>query len=112
VRELVRRARRAGYVAKPGDREKRIAAIAVPILHGERVFACLNTVMLRKAMSIPEAVRRYLGPLRETAASIAQQLESGSLWPAQQGAVRTDSAGTPPSEDRRPRSRIPAYVER
>ncbi len=115
LRELFRRVRRAGYVAKPGDREKRIAAIAVPIMRGERVFASINTVFFRRAMAIPMAVRRYLDPLSETATAIAARLESESLWPAAPAARAAGQAGracTPPSDDRHPRSRIPAYVER
>lgn len=113
LRELLRRARRGGYVAKPGDRETRIGAVAVPVMRGERVFACLNTVFFRRAMSIPTAVRRCLEPLRETAAAISARLEQENLWPQPAEAAHGGTApGTPPSEDRRPRSRIPAYVER
>ena len=111
LRELLRRARRAGYVAKPGDREKRIAAMAVPIMRGERVFACINVVFFRKAMAIPLAVQKYLGPLRETAAAMESRLTGERLWPGQAPA-QPGEARTPPSDDRRPRSRIPAYVER
>lgn len=114
LRELVRRARRSGYVAKPGDREKRIAAMAVPIMRGERVFAALNAVFFRRAMAIPMAVKKYLDPLRETASAIAQRLETESLWPGDTPAEKTipGEARNPPSDDRRPRSRIPAYVDR
>lgn len=109
VRELVRRVRRAGYVAKPGDREHRIAAIAVPIMRGERVFACINTVFFRRAMTIPTAIRKYLGPLRETAEHIAAQVGSASVSPT---SLPRDVPRNPASDVRRPRSRIPAYVER
>jgi IclR family transcriptional regulator, mhp operon transcriptional activator len=111
VRDVVRRARRSGYVAKPGDREKRIAAMALPILRGERVFACINVVFFRKALSIPQALQKCLEPLRETVAEMASGLEAGTLWPRTVAALPGE-ARTPPSDDQRPRSRIPAYVER
>lgn len=114
VRDLVRRTRRAGYVAKPGDRENRIAAMAVPIMRGERVFASINVVFFRRALAIPLAVKKYLDPLRATAAAIAARLESASLWPtpALADKILQGEARNPPSDDRRPRSRIPAYVDR
>ncbi len=71
LRDLIRRTRRNGYAGKTGDREKRIAAIAVPIMRGERVFACLNVVFYRSAISLPDAIQKYVRPLRETAALIA-----------------------------------------
>jgi IclR family mhp operon transcriptional activator len=111
LREVLRRARRNGYVAKPGDREKRIAAMAVPIMRGEQVFACINMVFFRKAMSIPAAVQKHLEPLRDTAAAIASRLRAERLWPVE-AAAQPGEPRTPPSDDQRPRSRIPAYVER
>jgi len=49
--------------------------------------------------------------LRETAATIASRLEAERLWP-EAAAAQPGEARTPPSDDQRPRSRIPAYVER
>lgn len=74
VRDLVRRTRRNGYAAKPSGLHKRVSAIALPILRGKRVFATLNMVFFRSAMSIPEAVEKHLPELRKTAALIAQGL--------------------------------------
>jgi IclR family mhp operon transcriptional activator len=74
VRDLVRRARRNGYVARPGFREKRIAAIGVPVLRDGRLFAALNMLFFRSAMSVPAAVERHLAHLRGTADEIAARL--------------------------------------
>ena len=74
VRDLVRRARRNGYVARPGFREKRIAALGVPVMRDGRLFAALNMLFFRSAMSIPKATERYLGLLQETAGEIAARL--------------------------------------
>ena len=110
-RRVLRRARRGGYVAKLGDREKRIVAVAVPILRGERVFACINTVFFRRAMSIPVAVRRCLEPLRETAAAISARLEEESLWPGHGAAVH--HGGEPERPARlRARTGVPAPASR
>ena len=76
LRELVRRTRRNGYAGKIGDREKRVAAIAVPVMRGERVFACINTVFYRSAIALPEAAAKYVEPLREAAAQIESRVES------------------------------------
>jgi IclR family transcriptional regulator, mhp operon transcriptional activator len=74
VRDFVRRARRNGYVARPGLREKRIGAIGVPIMRDARLFAALNMLFFRSAMSVPAAVERHLEYLRGTAHEIASRL--------------------------------------
>ena len=112
VRDVVRRARRTGYVAKPGDREKRIGALAVPIMRGERIFACINIVFFRRALPIPMAVRKYLEPLRETAQAIARELETAHLPALASKHARRDTPDIPRSNDLQPRSRVPNYVER
>ena len=81
LREQQRRAKQNGYLVNAGDNDKKVAAIAVPIVREKRVFACINVVFFRSAMSVPEAVRRYLQPLRDAAAAIADRMELGSLWP-------------------------------
>jgi IclR family mhp operon transcriptional activator len=79
VRELVRKVRRSGHAVKPGDKEKRVAAIAVPIMRGQRVFASLNAVFFRSAMSLPEAVRKYHEPLRIAAEAMAARLGTDEI---------------------------------
>lgn len=80
VRDLVRKARQDGYVVSHSEKDRKIAAIAVPIVRGGRVFAAINIVFFHSAMSVSAAVERYLGPLRDTAAEIADRLEIEYLW--------------------------------
>ncbi|CAJ0557547.1 IclR family mhp operon transcriptional activator [Pseudomonas sp. BIGb0450] len=53
--------------------ERKIAAIAVPVVHEERVMACLNLVYIAKAMPIEEAARRYLPAMRH----VVQLIQAG-----------------------------------
>jgi IclR family mhp operon transcriptional activator len=55
--------------------ERKIAAIAIPVLHEERVMGCLNLVYISKAMSIEEAARRYLPALQGVVKKIQAQLQ-------------------------------------
>jgi IclR family mhp operon transcriptional activator len=95
VRDLVRRARRNGYVAQPGFREKRIAAIGVPVMRGARLFAALNMLFFRSAMSIPAAVERHLEHLRGTAHEIASRLRPEDSPSAMIAAVPADPKKIP-----------------
>ncbi|NBA96074.1 DNA-binding transcriptional regulator [Pseudomonas sp. R5(2019)] len=53
-------------------KERKIAAIATPILQGQRVMGCLNLVYIAKAMPIEEAARRYLGAMRRVVTKIEE----------------------------------------
>ena len=46
-------------------------AIAVPILDKERLYGCINLVMLRNAVSIAAVKKSLLKPLEETASRLA-----------------------------------------
>lgn len=54
--------------------ERKIAAIAIPVMHEERVMGCLNLVYIAKAMSIEEAARRYLAVMQGVVKQIQDQL--------------------------------------
>ena len=95
LRELVRRTRRNGYAGKTGDREKRVAAIAVPVMRGERVFACINAVFYRSAIGLPEAAAKYVEPLREAASQIESRV--GSELPASTPVASPALTAIPPS---------------
>ena len=95
VRELVRRARRNGYVAKPGFREKRIAALGVPVMRDGRLFAALNMLFFRTAMSIQTATERHLDHLRGTAQEIASRLRPQDSPSLSIAAVPTDPKRIP-----------------
>ena len=51
-----------------------VAAIAVPVVHDSRVFGVVNMVYQAGAVTMPQAVERYLGPLQATAARIERFL--------------------------------------
>lgn len=97
LRELIRRTRRNGYAAKHGDQEKRVSAIAVPILRGERVFASLTMVYFRSAMTLPAAVQKYVEPLREAAAAMAARLGTDSAPVGALPAVARNTSAMPES---------------
>lgn len=75
LRRLVAQVRRDGYAASLGEVESKMNTIAVPVLLGSRVFACINIVMFKSAMPLSEAVERYLPDLRRA----AQKVEEGLL---------------------------------
>ncbi|MBH8611607.1 transcriptional regulator, partial [Pseudomonas mohnii] len=54
--------------------ERKIAAIAIPVEHEERVMGCLNLVYIAKAMSVEEAARRYLPAMQGVVQKIRAQL--------------------------------------
>ena len=95
VRELVRRTRRNGHAGKTGDKEKRVAAIAVPVMRGERVFACINVVFYRSAIALPEAATKYVARLKEAAARIASRV--GDEHPPRAAGASAELTAIPPS---------------
>lgn len=76
VDELLLKVRALGFGFNHGHwrDELKIAAIALPVMHGEHVQACLNLVYVAKAMSIDDAARRYLPHLREAVSVIERSL--------------------------------------
>src|SRR5262249_54829640 len=60
--------------------QSKVWALGVPIRNERRVFASMNVMLLRNAVSIEDGVRDYLGPLQHAAARIAALLaaETGS----------------------------------
>lgn len=85
-REAVARAlekvRLQGYAVNVGEwlDEQNVAAIAAPIFHRDKVAACLNIIMLKKAMTIEKAIELYLPALKGAIAKIESFLagQSGS----------------------------------
>ena len=72
------RTRHRGYGENYGcwNTEERIASIAVPIRGQQQLLGCLNVVYVAKAMSIEQAVARYLPALQRTALRIEQEASS------------------------------------
>lgn len=76
VRSLVRRVREDGFGTNYGDwtAQAKIGAVAVAVMDDDRVYASLNVVFLSRAVSLADAVRRYVPPLQEAAAEIVAAL--------------------------------------
>lgn len=72
---ILQRIRQRGYGENymGWQQEQKIASIAVPIHHQQRVIASLNLVYIAKAMSIEQAAERHLAALQET----ARRIEAG-----------------------------------
>lgn len=63
---------RTGYSANPG----KTSSVAVPLLQGDTLLGALNMVFFANALSIPDAISRFLEPLKETAANISRDMEA------------------------------------
>jgi len=76
VDQMLEKVRQQGYAINDGEwqQQLKISALSLPIRRQESILACLNIVFLRKAMSIPEAIERYLPPLREAVGKIEAML--------------------------------------
>lgn len=98
VRDLVRRTRRNGYAAKLGFREKRIAAIGVPVMRDGRLFAALNMLFFRRAMSMQTAIERHLDHLGGTAREIASRLRPEDSPSSSMAAAPADPKKIPEPE--------------
>ncbi|GAA0791870.1 DNA-binding transcriptional regulator [Marinobacterium sediminicola] len=76
VDKLIRKTRQDGYGSNYRDwgEEGRIAAIALPIRHEDRVLGCLNLVYIADAMTIEEAAKRYLKSMQSIVNRIERSL--------------------------------------
>ena len=54
--------------------ENRISSIGVPIRDGATIFACINVLYLRSALSAEDAAAALVAPLQEIAAALAADL--------------------------------------
>jgi len=82
----LRSVRRKGYALTPPDRS-RYLGLAVPVMYDAAVPACLSLRFLRRALSVDEAVARYLGDLQRLAREIG-----GAAGPS----ATASSAARPP----------------
>lgn len=76
VARLLATVRARGYAWPTPLRGDPTLGIAVPIMQGANVAACMVMRYFGSAMSEKEAARRYLAPMREAAAAIAAELDS------------------------------------
>jgi IclR family transcriptional regulator, mhp operon transcriptional activator len=61
---------RTHYSANPG----KTSSIAVPLFEGETLLGALAMVFFANAVSVPDAIKRFLGPLRDTAQQIGREM--------------------------------------
>lgn len=79
LRQILTETRERGY-ALSDDKytgqvfEGKVWAIAVPIKNEQRIFASINLIMLRSAVTREEGIRKFLAPLQRVAAQIADAL--------------------------------------
>ena len=70
-----RQARRRGYAVRDGGGPwPHTGSVAVPIMSGGRVLACVNAIWMARAVTVEEGLRQCLEPLRQTAATIERRL--------------------------------------
>jgi IclR family mhp operon transcriptional activator len=72
---LLRKTRHRGYGENfmTWNKEEKIASIAVPVRGQQQLLGCLNLVYVAKAMTIEQAVARYLPALQRTARRIERE---------------------------------------
>ncbi len=58
-----------------GEFRAQTSSIAVPVMVGGRVEACVSIILIRTALSPAEAVDRFAGPLKQMAGEIAAAME-------------------------------------
>lgn len=83
--------RHQGYAITPPNRS-RYLGLAVPVMHDDDVLACLSLRFLHRALSLPEAVDRYLRDLQHTARGIGQAIDA-PLPLTRTAAVQDGAAG-------------------
>ncbi|MCI1025558.1 helix-turn-helix domain-containing protein [Pseudomonas putida] len=76
---LLERTRKDGFAVMNDDYSEQVFAgnvwaMGVPVVHKGELFAALNVMMLKKALTLSEARKQILAPLRQVADDIATQL--------------------------------------
>jgi IclR family mhp operon transcriptional activator len=70
VERMLKTTRARGYGSRQRELIAKTSSIAVPIMDGRRVLACVNIVWIDSALKFETAVKRYLPMLQKTAAKI------------------------------------------
>ncbi len=84
-----------GWVSDEED--DRLAAIAVPVMSGTAVLACINIVWPRRFDTEAETARRYLALLQRTAVDIAAAAADGPPVPVKRRRAPRPAPGASPS---------------
>lgn len=80
---LLAQVREDGYAVMSDDYSNQVFsnnvwAIGVPVMHEQTLFASMNIIMLKSAVTLEEARARLLQPLQRTAAEIARHLAAAT----------------------------------
>jgi IclR family transcriptional regulator, mhp operon transcriptional activator len=73
---LIARTRSNGYGEQHGEIDPKVAGIAVPVISGGRVAACVNITFIASALTCAEAAGRYLESLKRAARRIEEMLDA------------------------------------
>ena len=73
-RMIAETAQRGYAIRSEGEFNPKTASIAVPIVRNDVVFGCISIIWIRSALSLEEALAKFVTPLRDAAASIPLQL--------------------------------------
>lgn len=99
VAHVIERTREMGYGSNDGEwtSQRKVGAIALPVRFGGRPLGAINIVYLNRAVTLKEAVRRYLPALQNAVRGIEDKLaERGAPAAADPDAARSrDAMATP-----------------
>lgn len=74
ILKILNKTRRLGYGSREGGFVPSTGSIAVPVMHGEQVMACINLHYMLSVMSLKEAVSQYLTLIQDAARTISEAL--------------------------------------
>ena len=76
VANILARTRESGFASNDGEwtSQRKVGALALPIRLRQRPVGSVNIVYLNRAVTLKEAVRRYLPALQKAASRIEAQL--------------------------------------
>lgn len=82
LKKLLADTRERGYAVMDADYSRQVFdnkvwAMGVPVHNDRQVFASINIMMLRSAVTMDEAVKQFLKPLQSAAVQIAEALNTG-----------------------------------
>lgn len=75
IQRVIEDTQERGYASQSGLVHPKFGAIALPVRQSNRVVGAINMIYFRSAMSLEEAVERYLDPLKSTVLAVEQSLE-------------------------------------
>jgi IclR family mhp operon transcriptional activator len=92
--KVLRTIRGAGFAVMDETYSRRVFggavwAIGVPVAFQNRLFASMNVMMLREAVSLEDGVRRFVPPMKKVASALAEALGAKLAAPVSPSAGRT-----------------------